>query len=79
MDLNSPLFDRIRIKPSADEPRETKGPACEHPGCKTAGEFRATKGRDREGQSWRFCLEHVREQYASDNYSNGMADSGDAA
>ena len=34
MDLNSPLFDRIRIKPTSEEPREAEGPACEHPGCK---------------------------------------------
>ncbi|MCG7393655.1 J domain-containing protein [Microvirga sp. ACRRW] len=79
MDLNSPLFDRIRIKSSADEPRETKGPACEHPGCKATGEFRAPKGRDREGQYWRFCLEHVREYNASYNYFTGMSDSAVAA
>jgi hypothetical protein len=79
MDLNSPLFDRIRIKPSSDEPRETKGPVCEHPSCKAAGEYRAPKGRDREGQYWRFCLEHVREYNASYNYFSGMSDSAVAA
>jgi hypothetical protein len=79
MDLNSPLFDRIRIKPSADEPREAEGPACEHPGCKALGEFRAPKGRDREGQYFRFCLTHVREYNASYNYFNGMSDTAVAA
>ena len=79
MDLNSPLFDRIRIKPSSDEPQETKGPACEHPGCKALGEYRAPKGRDREGQYWRFCLQHVREYNASYNYFSGMSDSAVAA
>lgn len=74
MDLNSPLFDRIRIKPSCEEPRETKGPVCEHPACKAPGEYRAPKGRDREGQYWRFCLQHVREYNASYNYFAGMAD-----
>ncbi|MBM6593519.1 J domain-containing protein [Microvirga pudoricolor] len=79
MDLNSPLFDRIRIKPSADEPREAEGPSCEHPGCKALGEFRAPMGRDREGQYFRFCLNHVREYNASYNYFNGMSDTAVAA
>lgn len=79
MDLNSPLFDRIRIKPSCDEPRETKGPACEHPSCKAEGQYRAPKGRDHEGQYWRFCLDHVREYNASYNYFAGMSDSAVAA
>ena len=79
MDLNSPLFDRIRIKPSCEEPQEAKGPVCEHPSCKAAGEFRAPKGRDREGQYWRFCLQHVREYNASYNYFAGMSDSAVAA
>ncbi len=79
MDLNSPLFDRIRIKPSSDEPQESKGPACEHPSCQAAGEFRAPKGRSHEGQYWRFCLQHVREYNASYNYFDGMSDSAVAA
>jgi hypothetical protein len=79
MDLNSPFFDRIRIKPSADEPQEAKGPVCDHPTCKAAGEYRAPKGRDREGQYWRFCLQHVREYNASYNYFSGMSDSAVAA
>jgi hypothetical protein len=79
MDLNSPLFDRIRIKPSCDEPREVEGPACEQPGCKAVGEYRAPKGRNQEGHYWRFCLTHVREYNASYNYFNGMSDTAVAA
>ncbi len=74
MDLNSPLFDRIRIRPSCDEPRETQEPACERPGCAAPGPFRAPKGRGREGQYWRFCLDHVREYNHSYNYFAGMSD-----
>lgn len=75
MDLNSSLFDRIRIKPSADAPRaETRTVACDHPGCKAAGEHRAPKGRGREGQYFRFCLEHVRDYNKSYNYFAGMPD-----
>lgn len=74
MDLNSRLFDRIRIRPSCDEPRETESPSCERPGCQAAGVYRAPKGRGNEGQYWRFCLEHVRAYNASYNYFDGMSD-----
>jgi hypothetical protein len=69
----------IQWESSGDEPQETKGPVCEHPACKAAGEFRAPKGRDREGQYWRFCLQHVREYNASYNYFAGMSDTAVAA
>jgi hypothetical protein len=74
MDLNSRLFDRIRIRPSCDEPRETREPACEKVGCAKPGLHRAPKGRGREGQYWRFCIDHVREYNASYNYFAGMSD-----
>src|SRR5215210_6849620 len=75
MNLNSPLFDRIRIRPSCDEPqREAREPACERTGCAASGLYRAPKGRGREGQYWRFCLDHVREYNASYNYFSGMSD-----
>ena len=80
MDLNSPLFDRIRIRPSCDEPRETAPePVCEKTGCGLAGSFRAPKGRGREGQYWRFCLDHVRAYNATYNYFAGMTDDAVAA
>jgi hypothetical protein len=74
MDLNSPFFDRIRIKPTCDEPRGAAEPACDKIGCGLAGAHRAPKGRGREGQYWRFCLEHVRAYNASYNYFAGMSD-----
>src|SRR6188508_1547690 len=74
MDLNSPFFDRIRIKPACDEPREAAEPGCDKIGCPSTGRFRAPKGRGREGQYWRFCLAHVREYNASYNYFAGMSD-----
>ena len=81
MDFNSRLFDRIRIKPAADEPRESapQEPVCERVGCDLAGAFRAPKGRGKEGQYWRFCLDHVREYNASYNYFTGMTDDAVAA
>lgn len=72
MNLNSPLFDKIRTKPAAEEVRANEGPVCQHPGCQRKGEFRAPKGRDFEGQFFRFCLDHVKEYNASYNYFAGM-------
>jgi hypothetical protein len=73
MDLNSRLFDSIRIKPSCDDAKET-GPACESPGCTHPGLYRAPKGRKAEGQYWRFCMDHVRAYNATYNYFDGMND-----
>ena len=79
MDFNSPLFDRIRIKPACDEPRAAQEPSCDKPGCAQTGVYRAPKGRRHEGQYWRFCLNHVREYNQSYNYFAGMTDDAVAA
>jgi hypothetical protein len=73
MDLNSPIFDRIRAKPKTKEPVQTVKVRCDHPGCNEAGEFRAPKGWQREGEYFSFCLEHVRAYNASYNYFQGMS------
>ena len=44
------------------------------PDCDQPGAFRAPMGRDREGQYFCFCLDHVREYNARYNYFNGMSD-----
>jgi len=72
MDLNSPLFDRIRVKPKPKQEAPKSAARCNHPGCLEAGEFRAPMGRDHEGQYFCFCLDHVREYNASYNYFSGM-------
>jgi DnaJ domain len=79
MDLNSPFFDSIRIKAAREEPREADAHACEHPGCKAAGQYRAPKGRGQEGRYWQFCLDHVRAYNATYNYFAGMTDDAVAA
>jgi DnaJ-domain-containing protein 1 len=75
MDLNSRLFDRIRVKPAERAPDKTavKRP-CSHTGCQAEGAFRAPKGRDREGEYLYFCKDHVREYNASYDYFRGMDD-----
>ncbi len=74
MNLNSRLFDSIRVKsgPKAATPTPERT-RCDYPGCTAEGEFRAPQGRDREGQFFCFCLDHVRAYNASYNYFNGMS------
>ncbi|RDJ20823.1 molecular chaperone DnaJ [Bosea caraganae] len=80
MNFNSRLFDRIRIGPSeAEEVVQSDASRCDHPGCARAGEFRAPKGRGREGQFFQFCLEHVKAYNATYNYFSGMNDEALAA
>lgn len=74
MKLNSPLFDRIRVKPGTDRQHRPAEQRCEWPGCSEAGSHRAPKGRHREGQYWHYCLDHVREYNQSYNYFAGMSD-----
>jgi DnaJ-domain-containing protein 1 len=75
MDLNSPLFDRIRVKSAKSVPETPKAKTpCSHPGCQAEGIFRAPKGRDREGEYFTFCKDHVREYNATYDYFRGMDD-----
>jgi hypothetical protein len=74
MKFDSPLFDRIRVKPDQDRRPRTSLPGCEWPGCGHAATHRAPKGRTQEQQYWRFCLDHVREYNASYNFFAGMSD-----
>ena len=73
MKFDSPLFDRIRVKPGEDRRINPGAPCCEWKGCSNAATHRAPKGRERENEHWRFCLDHVREYNASYNYFKGMS------
>jgi len=73
MKFDSPIFDRIRVKPGEGRPR-ADCPVCNWAGCQAPATHRAPKGRLREGQYWRFCLAHVREYNHSYNYFAGMSD-----
>ena len=74
MKLNSKYFDRVRVKPEQDRLRADTGPICEWDGCGQPGTHRAPMGRDREGQYFQFCIEHVREYNKTYNYFAGMDD-----
>jgi hypothetical protein len=73
MSSDSPLFDRIRVKPDMDRRLRQQHPPCEWPGCAGAATHRAPKGRDRENEYWRFCLDHVREYNHNYNFFAGMS------
>jgi len=74
MKFDSPLFDRIRVRPDQDRRKQGDCPACEWPGCRHAATHRAPKGRLREGEYWRFCLDHVRDYNQSYNFFAGMSE-----
>lgn len=74
MNTNSPLFDRIRVKPDQDRRLRAELPACQWPSCKAPATHRAPKGRLRASEYWRFCLEHTREYNNSYNFFAGMSD-----
>lgn len=74
MKIDSPLFDRIRVKPDEDRRVRDDLPLCEWSGCASFATHRAPKGRLREREYWRFCLDHVRDYNQSYNYFAGMSD-----
>lgn len=74
MKLDSPYFDRIRVKPAGRSTASTGTHCCEWPGCTRAGEHKAPKGRGREGQYFHYCKEHVRTYNQQYNYFRGMSD-----
>src|SRR5262249_60020032 len=73
MTSDSPLFDRIRVRPDKDRRLRAECPACEWPACQAPATHRAPKGRLREAEYWRFCLEHVREYNHAYNFFAGMS------
>jgi hypothetical protein len=74
MKFDSPLYDRIRVKPGEDRRLQADQPCCDWPNCAQSATHRAPKGRNREREYWRFCLDHVREYNQSYNFFAGMSD-----
>ena len=74
MRSNSPLFDRIRVKPDQNRRLSAELPGCQWPRCNAAATHRAPKGRLRAAEYWQFCLEHVREYNNSYNFFAGMSE-----
>ncbi len=74
MNTNSPLFDRIRVKPDQDRRLQAELPPCQWPSCSAPATHRAPKGRLRASEYWQFCLDHVREYNNSYNFFAGMSE-----
>ena len=72
MKLDSPLFNRIRVKPEEDRTPRPNAPVCQWSGCVHEATHRAPKGRNREREYWRFCLEHVRDYNKKWDYFAGL-------
>ncbi|XBQ06014.1 MAG: DnaJ domain-containing protein [Stappia sp.] len=77
--VSSDIFDRIRISPNRARGRaRVEEPVSERPcdweGCENAGTHKAPMGRNRDGQYYYFCLDHVRQYNKSYNYFSGMDD-----
>lgn len=75
MNARSKLFDRIRIRPDPEAELKSRAPGCQWDGCAEAGLHRAPVGRMREGEYFRFCLDHVRLYNKGYNYFSGLRDS----
>jgi curved DNA-binding protein CbpA len=75
MNANSKLFDRIRVRPDRDAELKSRAPGCQWDGCKEPGLHRAPVGRMKEGEYFRFCIDHVRAYNKSYNYFSGLGDS----
>jgi hypothetical protein len=74
MKSDSPLFDRIRVKPDKDRRPKTAGPGCEWHACKEKATNKAPKARGTEKEYWNFCLKHARDYNQSYNFFSGMSD-----
>ncbi len=76
MKLDSKYFDMIRIKSGSpqEERKEPDAPTCQWKGCNRPGKHRAPMGRDREGEFYLFCQEHIRQFNSRYNYFEGMSD-----
>lgn len=74
MKFDSPLFDKIRVKPGEDRRARASEHVCEWAGCANEATHRAPKGRGREKDYWRYCLDHVRQYNQNYNFFQGMND-----
>ncbi len=77
MASNSDIFDKIRIKPRGARKKEEearKAAECSWEGCENPGAHKAPMGRNRDGQYFHFCIDHVRLYNKNYNYFSGLND-----
>ena len=74
MKFDSPLFDKIRVKPDKDRRVENRRPGLRMAGCKEKATQPRAQGPRSDKDYWHFCLAHVREYNQSYNFFAGMND-----
>ncbi|WP_320140939.1 J domain-containing protein [uncultured Cohaesibacter sp.] len=75
MNLDSKLFDSIRIKPDTDRrKKKQQEETCEWPGCEKKGGCKAPKRGSGGREFHNFCEAHAREFNRNYNYFSGMDD-----
>ncbi|EJF92052.1 J domain-containing protein [Bartonella melophagi] len=74
MATTSKLFDSIRISSNKRKQGEAQTRQCQWEGCEKTGVHKAPAGRNREGQYFYFCLDHVRAYNKDFNYFSGLND-----
>src|SRR5258708_12000980 len=72
MKFDSPLYDRIRVKPGEDRRLQAERPCCDWPNCTERASHRAPKGRNREHEYWRFFPHHRPENKHSHYFFPGV-------
>jgi curved DNA-binding protein CbpA len=70
----SKYFEKIRIRPDDKARAKADAPSCQWDGCNAPGTHRAPVGRQREGEYFRFCIDHVRLYNKNFNYFSGAPD-----
>ncbi|MGE0500812.1 MAG: J domain-containing protein [Rhizobiaceae bacterium] len=68
-------FEKIRVRRDPEAELKSRAPRCQWDGCDQAGTHRAPVGRMKEGEYFRFCVDHVREYNKGFNWFSGLADS----
>ena len=74
MKFNSPLFDKVRVKPDKDRRQENRRAGLRMAGLQGNATNRAPKGSENDKEYWHFCLAHTREYNQSYNFFAGMND-----
>ncbi len=70
----SKYFEKIRIRPDRAADAKPDVPRCQWDGCDAPGVHRAPVGRHKEGEYFRFCVDHAREYNKNYNYFSGLSD-----
>ena len=74
MKFDSPLFDKVRVKPDKDRRPENRRAGLRMVGLQGNATNKAPKGKQNDKEYWSFCLKHAREYNQSYNFFKGMND-----